>query len=37
MSNITRIETGTRMSNVVIHDGTIRLAGVVGEPGGDAG
>ena len=37
MSNITRIETGKRMSNVVIHEGTVRLAGVVGEPGGDAG
>jgi enamine deaminase RidA (YjgF/YER057c/UK114 family) len=35
MSEITRIETGKRMSNVVIHDGIARLAGVVGEPGGD--
>lgn len=32
---ITRIETGTRMSNAVIHDGIVHLAGVVGEPGGD--
>lgn len=33
---ITRLETGTRMSNVVIHNGVVHLAGVVGEPGGDA-
>ncbi len=37
MSKITQIETGKRMSNAVIHDGIVRLAGVVGEPGGDAG
>jgi enamine deaminase RidA (YjgF/YER057c/UK114 family) len=30
---ITRLETGTRMSNAVIHNGTIYLAGIVGEPG----
>lgn len=35
MSQITRIETGKRMSNAVIHDGIVHLAGVVGEPGGD--
>lgn len=32
---ITRIETGTRMSNAVIHNGTVYLAGQVGEPGAD--
>ena len=32
---ITRIETETRMSNIVIHNGVVHLAGVVGEPGGD--
>ena len=37
MSQITRIETGKRMSNAVIHDGVVHLAGVVGNPGGDAG
>ena len=35
MSRITRIETGKRMSNAVIHDGIVYLAGVVGEPGDD--
>ena len=35
MSKITRIETGKRMSNAVIHNGIVHLAGVVGEPGGD--
>ena len=35
MSQITRIETGKRMSNAVIHDGIVHLAGVVGEPGSD--
>jgi enamine deaminase RidA (YjgF/YER057c/UK114 family) len=35
MSQITRIETGKRMSNAVIHAGIVHLAGVVGEPGGD--
>ena len=33
---ITRLETKTRMSNVVIHNGVVHLAGVVGEPRGDA-
>jgi enamine deaminase RidA (YjgF/YER057c/UK114 family) len=32
---ITRIETGKRMSNAVIHGGIVYLAGVVGEPKGD--
>jgi enamine deaminase RidA (YjgF/YER057c/UK114 family) len=32
---ISRLETETRMSNVVIHNGVVHLAGVVGEPGGD--
>jgi len=36
MSDITRIETGKRMSNAVIHGGVVHLAGVVGEPEGDA-
>lgn len=35
MSTITRIEVGKRMSNAVIHDGIVHLAGVVGEPGSD--
>ncbi len=35
MSEITRIEPGKRMSNVVVHGGIARLAGVVGNPGGD--
>ncbi|WP_347310205.1 RidA family protein [Defluviimonas sp. SAOS-178_SWC] len=35
MSGITRIEIGKRMSNAVIHGGVARLAGIVGEPGGD--
>ncbi|MCB2110891.1 MAG: RidA family protein [Defluviimonas sp.] len=35
MTTITRIETGARMSNAVVHDGIVHLAGVVGEPGGD--
>lgn len=35
MSNITRLEIGKRMSNAVIHGGIVRLAGIVGEPGGD--
>ncbi len=30
---ITRIEPGPRMSNAVIHNGTIYLAGQVGNPG----
>jgi enamine deaminase RidA (YjgF/YER057c/UK114 family) len=33
MSEIKRIETGTRMSQAVIHNGTVYLAGQVGEPG----
>lgn len=33
MSDIKRIDTGTRMSQAVIHNGTIYLAGQVGEPG----
>lgn len=33
MSNITRLETGPRMSQAVIHNGTVYLAGQVGEPG----
>lgn len=35
MSTITRIETGKRMSNAVVHDGIVHLAGVVGDPGSD--
>lgn len=35
MSTITRLEIGKRMSNAVIHGGIVRLAGIVGEPGGD--
>ena len=33
MSDITRIEPGKRMSNVVIHNGVAYLAGQVGEVG----
>ena len=33
MSDITRIETGTRMSRAVIANGFVFLAGQVGEPG----
>ena len=33
MSDIKRIDTGTRMSQAVIHNGTVYLAGQVGEPG----
>jgi enamine deaminase RidA (YjgF/YER057c/UK114 family) len=33
MSDITRIDTGKRMSQAVIHNGTIYLAGQVGDPG----
>ena len=33
MSTITRIEPGARMSNAVVHNGTVYLAGQVGEPG----
>lgn len=32
---ITRIDAGPRMSEAVIHNGTIYLAGQVGEPGED--
>jgi enamine deaminase RidA (YjgF/YER057c/UK114 family) len=32
---IARHETGTRMSNVVVHNETVYLAGVVGNPGDD--
>jgi enamine deaminase RidA (YjgF/YER057c/UK114 family) len=34
MSQITRLETGPRMSQAVIHNGTVYLAGQVGAPGG---
>ncbi|MFO1138796.1 MAG: RidA family protein [Paracoccus sp. (in: a-proteobacteria)] len=33
MSDIKRIETGPRMSQAVIHNGTVYLAGQVGKPG----
>lgn len=33
MSDIKRIETGTRMSQAVVHNGIAYLAGQVGEPG----
>lgn len=33
MSDITRLEIGPRMSGVVIHNGTVYLAGQVGTPG----
>ncbi len=33
MGDIIRIDTGTRMSQAVIHNGTVYLAGQVGEPG----
>lgn len=33
MSEITRLETGARMSQAVVNNGTIYLAGQVGEPG----
>ncbi|MFD1912162.1 RidA family protein [Halodurantibacterium flavum] len=33
MSDITRIETGPRMSQAVIHNGLVYLAGQVGKPG----
>lgn len=32
---ITRFEIGARMSGAVVHNGTIYLAGQVGEPGAD--
>ena len=34
MGTITRIESGKRMTNAVIHNGIVYLAGVVGEPTG---
>jgi len=33
MTDITRIEPGSRMSQAVIHNGTVHLAGQVGTPG----
>lgn len=33
MPEITRLETGARMSEAVIHNGTVYLAGQVGTPG----
>ncbi|MFC7705084.1 RidA family protein [Plastorhodobacter daqingensis] len=33
MSDITRLETGPRMSQAVIHNGLVYLAGQVGAPG----
>lgn len=33
MSQITRIETGPRMSQAVVHNGIVYLAGQVGKPG----
>ncbi|MCA1298740.1 RidA family protein [Stappia indica] len=33
MSDITRIEPGPRMSQAVVHNGTVWLAGQVGKPG----
>ncbi len=35
MPAITRLETGPRMSDAVIHNGTVYLAGQVGHPGDD--
>ena len=35
MSEITRIEPGKRMSNAVVHNGIVYLAGQIGEPKGD--
>lgn len=35
MSDITRLETGARMSQAVVHNGTVYLAGQVGAPGED--
>jgi len=37
MSDITRIETGPRMSQAVIHNGLAYLAGQVGAPGASVG
>lgn len=33
MSDIKRLETGQRMSQAVVHNGTVYLAGQVGAPG----
>lgn len=33
--NITRIGVGARMSEAVVHNGTVYVAGQVGEPGAD--
>lgn len=33
MAQITRLETGPRMSQAVVHNGTAYLAGQVGQPG----
>lgn len=33
MSDITRIDTGKRMSQIIMHNGTVYLAGQVGKPG----
>lgn len=35
MADITRIEPGNRMSNAVVYNGIVYLAGVVGSPSGD--
>lgn len=35
MPEITRLEPGKRMSNAVVHNGIVYLAGQVGEPKGD--
>ncbi len=32
---LTRLETGARMSNAVMHNDTVYLAGIVGNPGDD--
>ncbi len=37
MPAITRLETGPRMSQAVIHQGTVYLAGQVGAPGDSVG
>ncbi len=34
MNDITRLDPGPRMSQAVIHNGTVHLAGQVGAPGG---
>ena len=35
MGEITRLEVGPRMSQAVVHNGIVYLAGVVGKPEGD--